>query len=248
MNIKNEIQRRKVAPRLPLACPSPLLEARSPTLPLAPRAPRAKPGAATPHRRPFLLRQDDAGAEAVADARQACEALEAVARQAKAERSRADAIQRRETEALLAFEALVSVPPGHAQALKAAIAAAQPHAKAMPDLFGQELAAARDQLAALECADAADRREMQGLPPARGSAPTRASNMAAAPPTSGRDAARRRAESEEREARRRAEQASREEVRQHSSSSVALALAPSSIAHLHARPHLRPLPRLWPLP
>ena len=169
----------------------------------------------------MLLRQDDAGAEALADAHAACEALEAVARQVKAERSRADAMQRRETEALLAFEALVSAPPGHVQALKAAIAAAQPHAKAMPDLFGQELAAARDQLAALECAEAADRRELQGLPPPRASGPTRASNMAAAPPTSGRDAARKRAETEEREAKRRAEQTTREEARQQSTLALA---------------------------
>ena len=162
----------------------------------------------------MLLRQDDAGAEALTEAREACETLEAVARQAKAERSRADAMQRRETEALLAFEALVSAPLGHLQALKAAIAAAQPHAKTMPDLFGRELAAARDQLAALECAEAADRRELQGLPPPRASALTRAANTAAVAPTSGRDAARKRAEAEERDAKCRMEQTTREEVRQ----------------------------------
>ena len=192
--LKAEIQRRKVSPTLP------------------PLAPTQTPSSLT---RGPCCSQDDAGVEALADARAACDALAEVARQAKAERSRADAMQRRETEALLAFEALVSVYPDSVQSLKSAIAAAQPHAKAMPDLFGRELAAARDQLLALEVAEAADRRELQGLPPPRAAAPARAASVAA-PPESGRAATRRRAETDERDAMRRSEQASRDEARQQS--------------------------------
>ena len=44
-------------------------------------------GAHEPLKSEIQRRKDDAGAEALADARQACEALEAVARQAKVERS-----------------------------------------------------------------------------------------------------------------------------------------------------------------
>ena len=164
-------------------------------------------------------RKEHASAAVLAEAQSMIASLAEAIRAEKAERAQAQAQQRREQAALTAFQALVSWEHGAygctLASLKKAIKDAEPHAKAMPDLFGMELFEKRELLAALECVEEADKRERAAGSGAARQVPSAAPSRAAPSPRGGvgGGARPRSAEEEERAAIQRAERESREEAR-----------------------------------